>query len=765
MKLQFWNQYLYIRRQSRRKAENDNFETDNFNWNIFGLCIGIGRRKYRTSAKEAAIKNGDVAGYIEKRWKDQREYFSNKSAKMQSTYQRMQIWIIVLSAISAAVLAINFDEVFGTIKMEGEEKAIITDKWFNNRIVCALLTMLVVVLTSIDKFMQYREEWIKNRKASERLKREYCLYRLGAGEYENTEKKAKNTDNDDSKDGGKDDDKDDGKDDGSGAESSESPKPQPPTSPSSSSFAFANVTIENKPNESYITPLVPLYDCRTVYEKEMEDLKSKHQKELNDMKAAHQKEMDDEKANSKSQIEDLNKQHEDEINELKEKFREETESIKNEEIERRVGFLNLLVAKLNIIVEDAESNQDFLDIVDEVRNFKEKAKNNCEDSFKILFDEINELDVFADSYKEFLDKYCDEILKDQTEFANIYKEKFNVVLNDIEKQIKTDRSFENIKRICEQYNNEDAEDLNNLFEKYQKKLIDFANTNKNLLGDIRNNITTNKENADKCVQENCQKMFKKIDKLVDASHLDKKLVEKISKEISAFQNGEGDYKMILHLNSDNVYYKTGLFLSRIRRINKEADGFLYELQEAIAQEIKNFETMEGYFAISDRTVYFLQRVNEIAVQHKNGPGRYKCYRRLTEEISNYVRFDGEYSSFEKEELSSQEKKLVDKLSFIAENDKFWLSRHFYYRDIQAVIIDFKLKKGDFAEKNHDDNSKYKVDYRDLVFVNNTEGIVAEDVDDFIARKIALANFEEQLDKLIEKKLGGFKGKADESKTS
>ncbi len=754
MKLQFWNQYLYIRRQSRRKAENDTFETDNFNWNIFGLCISIGRKKYRSSAKEAAIKNGDVPGYIEKRWKDQREYFSNKSAKMQSIYQRMQIWIIVLSAISAAVLAVNFDEVFGTIKMEGEEKAIITDKWFNNRIVCALLTMLVVVLTSIDKFMQYREEWIKNRKAAERLKREYCLYRLGAGEYEDAGKKVKNTDNDDSKDGGK----DGGKDDGTCTQDSESPKPQPPTSPSSSSFAFANVTIENKPNESYITPLVPLYDCRTVYEKEIEDLKSKHQKELDDMKAAHQKEMDDEKANSKSQIDDLNKQHEDEINELNENFQKETERIKNEEIEWRVGFLNLLVAKLNIIVEDAESNQDFLDIVDEVKNFKEKAKNNCEDSFKILFDEINELDVFADSYKEFLDKYCDEILKDQTEFANIYKEKFNVVLNDIEKQIKTDKSFESIKRICEQYNKEATEDLNNLFEKYQKKLNDFANTNKNLLGDIRNNITTNKEKADKCVQENCQKMFKKIDKLVDASHLDKKLLDKISKEISAFQNGEGDYKLILHLNSDNVYYKTGLFLSRIRRINKEADGFLYELQEAIAQEIKNFETMEGYFAISDRTAYFLQRVNEIAVQHKNGPGRYKCYRRLTEEISNYVRFDGEYSSFEKEELSSQEKKLVDKLSFIAENDKFWLSRHFYYRDIQAVIIDFKLKKGDFAEKNPDDNSKYKVDYRDLVFVNNTEGIVAEDVDDFIARKIALANFEEQLDKLIEKKLGSLNSK-------
>jgi len=749
MKLQFWNQYLYIRRQSRRKAENDKFETDNFNWNIFGLYIGLGRAKYRTSAKEAAIKNGDVAGYIDKRWKDQREYFSNKSAKMQSIYQRMQIWIIVLSAISAAVLAINFDEIFGTIKMEGEEKAIITDKWLNNRIVCALLTMLVVVLTSIDKFMQYREEWIKNRKASERLKREYCLYRLGVGEYEKAEKKTQNADNDDPKD--------DDKDDAAGTENTESPKPQPPTSPLSSSFAFANVTIENAHSETTSTQHISIDELRTKYENDIEDLKSKYQKDMEELKVAHQKEMDDEKANSKKQIEDL-----------KEEFQNEIDSINTEyskEIERRIGYFNMLVDNLKTIEKSAESNQEFLDIVDEVQEVKENVKKNCADCFKALCAEAKKLVGLADTYKDMLENICNEVSKERKFFEKNNEEKFKDFLNEIKKQVNAENTFKIIKSNFEKYNNDVAERLKNMFDKY-KKLEELADTHKDLVCAINKTIVKYQKKGEDCIQDNCKKMFKKIDSLVEASHLDKKLLGKISKEISSFQNGEGDYKLILHLNSNNVYYKTSLFLSRIRRINKEADGFLYDLQDAIAQEIKNFETMENNFAINDRTAYFLQRVNEIAVQHKNGPGRYKCYRRLTEEISNYVRSDGEYSSFENEELSSLEKKLVDKLSFIAENDKFWLSRHFYYRDIQAVIIEFKLKKGDFADKKPDnDNSNGKLDYRDLVFVNNTEGIVAEDVDDFIARKIALANFEEQLDKLIEKKLGGFKGKADESKKS
>ncbi|MBP5503380.1 MAG: DUF4231 domain-containing protein [Bacteroidales bacterium] len=705
MIFQLFNRYFCLRRQSQRNG----FETENCNLNFLGLYLGIGRKAYRAKAREQAIKNGDVEGYIDKRWRDQREFFSNKSAKMKSIYQRMQIWIIVLSAISAAVLAINFDEVFGTIKMEGEAKAIITDKWFNNRIVCALLTMLVVVLTSIDKFMQYREEWIKNRKASERLKREYCLYRLGAGEYEKTEKKTQNADNDNQKDGNNDDD--------AGTESSESPKPQLPNPPSLTSFAFANVTIENAHRETTSTQHISIDELRAKYENDIEALNSKHQKDVEELKVTHQKEMDEEKANSKKQIEDF-----------KEEFLNEIDSINTEyskEIERRIGYFNLLVDNLKKIEESAESNQEFLDNVDEIQILKEKVKNNCSDCFKKLFDEIKELVSFADTYKELLDNLCNEVSKNQKEAEN-NKDEVN-------------------KKV--------AERLKSLFDNY-KKLIKQAETSKNLLCDLYNRITKQKAECENIVQDNCNKMFKKIDNLVEASHLDKKLLGKISKEISAFQNGEGDFKLILHLNSNNVYYKTGLFLSRIRRINKEADGFLHKLQEAIVNEIENFETMEDYFAINDRTAYFLQRVNEIAVHHKNGPGRYKCYRRLTEEISNYVRSDGEYSSFEDEELSSSEKKLVDKLSFIAENDKFWLNRHFYYRDIQAVIIEFKLQKGDFADKKSDgDNSNNKLDYRDLVFVNNTEGIIAEDVDDFIARKIALANFEEQLDKIIERKLG------------
>ena len=261
MKLQIGKKYFYIRRQSKRKKEEDNFETENFNWEFLGLFIGIGEKKYRAKAEEMDIHDDDIDSYIKKRWAEQRKFFSNKSAEAKKKFIRNQVAIIVFSALMATILTVNFDDLFGkkisdkviddvsksvsdkdsvlvdaiskridyavdsTLSAMGDSvkkvmpdsvrmavkdsvkvavtaclsKKIASDvdtsmreelsqiknphKIFNNRIICALLSLLIIVISGIDKLKQHHEEWTKNRKASELLKSEICRYKFGVGSY------------------------------------------------------------------------------------------------------------------------------------------------------------------------------------------------------------------------------------------------------------------------------------------------------------------------------------------------------------------------------------------------------------------------------------------------------------------------------------------------------------------------------------------------------------------------------------------------------
>lgn len=252
MTFQLFNRYFCLRRQSQRNG----FETENCNLNIFGLYLGIGRKTYRAKAREQAIKNGDVEGYIDKRWRDQREYFSNKSVQMQGKFRRVQIFIILLSALSATVLALNFDDLFGKHLLQPDNEIFLKPhKWYNNRIVCSLLTMAVIVLTGIDKLMQYREEWIKNRKAAEHLKSEYCLYRMGVGQYALPEKS--------------DEDKSDN--------TSDKDNPTP------------NNDNPNPPNNQGMNEIDKI---KQDYEQQISDLKQKHSEEIEKLNQDHKKELD-----------------------------------------------------------------------------------------------------------------------------------------------------------------------------------------------------------------------------------------------------------------------------------------------------------------------------------------------------------------------------------------------------------------------------------------------------------------------------------------
>lgn len=118
---------------------------------------------------EKDITAFDVESYIQQRWNSQRNYFSKSSQKKQKYFNRCQIWIILLSALSVTILTVDLDYFTGL-------------SW-TNKVICAILSLAVIVVSGIDKLKQYNAEWIKDRKATEKLKSEICKYKFGVEPY------------------------------------------------------------------------------------------------------------------------------------------------------------------------------------------------------------------------------------------------------------------------------------------------------------------------------------------------------------------------------------------------------------------------------------------------------------------------------------------------------------------------------------------------------------------------------------------------------
>ncbi len=118
---------------------------------------------------EKDITAFDVESYIQQRWNSQRNYFSKSSQKKQKYFNRCQILIILLSALSVTILTVDLDYFTGL-------------PW-TNKVICAILSLAVIVVSGIDKLKQYNAEWIKDRKATEKLKSEICKYKFGVDPY------------------------------------------------------------------------------------------------------------------------------------------------------------------------------------------------------------------------------------------------------------------------------------------------------------------------------------------------------------------------------------------------------------------------------------------------------------------------------------------------------------------------------------------------------------------------------------------------------
>lgn len=124
------------------------------------------------------ITDFSIDSYIKNRWADQHDYFDKKAIHTQKWYIRIQLWIIVLSAVSVLVLSIDFDKLFtGCFGYDPTEHISIAKS------ICAICSLFVVIISGYDKLKQYHTEWISKRKADEKLKVEICKYKFGVAPY------------------------------------------------------------------------------------------------------------------------------------------------------------------------------------------------------------------------------------------------------------------------------------------------------------------------------------------------------------------------------------------------------------------------------------------------------------------------------------------------------------------------------------------------------------------------------------------------------
>src|SRR5215204_1900168 len=102
--------------------------------------------------------------YVETRYKDQMAYYSKTSSRNQKNYRNFQWVLIVFSAITPIIAALD-------------------DKWIDLQIPVVVISAIVAILTAGLKTFQYQELWVKYRSTNELLKPEIYYYNFGVGPY------------------------------------------------------------------------------------------------------------------------------------------------------------------------------------------------------------------------------------------------------------------------------------------------------------------------------------------------------------------------------------------------------------------------------------------------------------------------------------------------------------------------------------------------------------------------------------------------------
>ena len=102
--------------------------------------------------------------YLENRYYDQLNYYDRTSGKNQKKYKRFQWILIVLSALTPILAALEWEK-------------------FDFQIPVIVISALVAILTTGLKTFQYQELWVSYRATQEQLKPEIHYYNFNVGPY------------------------------------------------------------------------------------------------------------------------------------------------------------------------------------------------------------------------------------------------------------------------------------------------------------------------------------------------------------------------------------------------------------------------------------------------------------------------------------------------------------------------------------------------------------------------------------------------------
>lgn len=109
--------------------------------------------------------------YLKDRYEKQMEYYNKASAKNQKRYKQFQWILIILSAITPVIAALN-----GLNNSTPKSN-------LNLSLVVVIISSVVAILTTGLKTFNYQELWITYRSTYEKLKPEIHYYRFDVGEY------------------------------------------------------------------------------------------------------------------------------------------------------------------------------------------------------------------------------------------------------------------------------------------------------------------------------------------------------------------------------------------------------------------------------------------------------------------------------------------------------------------------------------------------------------------------------------------------------
>jgi Protein of unknown function (DUF4231) len=114
--------------------------------------------------------------YVEKRYKKQMEYYSNATTKNQKKYILFQWILIILSAVTPVLAALN-----GVTWLHEEKSYIINSQII--QIFLVVVSSIVAILTTGLKTFQYQDLWVSYRSTYEQLKPEIYYYEFIIGPY------------------------------------------------------------------------------------------------------------------------------------------------------------------------------------------------------------------------------------------------------------------------------------------------------------------------------------------------------------------------------------------------------------------------------------------------------------------------------------------------------------------------------------------------------------------------------------------------------